>query len=64
MKARRNDRFYNFVASLMFLFDVDWDQDLPNGIGEELTAADRVRGKAEVVLVQGGAAGGGRISAV
>ena len=23
----RNDRFYDFIASLAFVFDVDWDND-------------------------------------
>jgi len=26
---KKADRFYDFIASLMFLFDVDWDEELP-----------------------------------
>ena len=31
---KKADRFYDFIASLLFLFDVDWDEELPNGIGD------------------------------
>ena len=49
MKEKNKDRFYDFVASLMFLFDVDWDQELPNGIGR----------RPEIKLVKGSRSGEG-----
>ena len=33
MKKNPN-RFYDFIASLMFLFDVNWDEELPGILGE------------------------------
>ena len=35
----RNDRFYDFIASLAFVFDVDWDNDyetMPSPRAEDL----------------------------
>ena len=39
MKKNPN-RFYDFIASLMFLFDVNWDEELPGIVGD--TPAIRV----------------------